>query len=171
MAMRKAMAWLNLAWSFGRHVTVQLPARAFGRGPGARSFRDAVLPEGYVPLEQAEREAVPAWMQCIHCGLCSLACPTIADAPSSAWDEAWTFVAGPSRSIDRAPAVAANIGPCADCAACADVCPTGVPIPQMATALRRLAASVPAPTSASAAAHHAPPAPANVSVASARGST
>lgn len=143
MAMRKAFAWLNLAWSFGRHVTVQMPARALGRGPGARRFRDAVLPEGYVPLEPAEREAMPDWMQCIHCGLCSLACPTIGNAPASAWDEAWTFVAGPSRSIDRAPAVAADITPCADCTACADVCPTGVPIPEMAAALRRLAASVP----------------------------
>ena len=146
MAMRKAFAWLNLAWSFGRHVAVQMPARALGRAPGDRRFRDAVLPEGYVPLEPSEREALPSWMQCIHCGLCSLACSTIADAPASAWDEAWTFVAGPSRSIDRAPVVAADIGPCAECTSCADVCPTGVPIPHMAAALRRLAAAVPPAT-------------------------
>lgn len=144
MALRKAFAWINLAWSFGRHVTLQMPARALGRGSGVRRFRDAVLPEGYVPLDSAEREAIPSFMQCIHCGLCSLVCPDIRNASASAWDEAWTFVAGPSRSIDRAPVAAAGIPSCADCAACADVCPTGVPIPQMAAALRRLAESVPA---------------------------
>jgi ferredoxin len=143
VALRKAFAWINLAWSFGRHVAVQMPARALGGGAGVRRFRDAVLPEGYVPLDAAEREAVPSFMQCIHCGLCSLACPDIRDASMSAWDEAWTFVAGPSRSIDRAPVVAADISPCADCDACANVCPTGVPIPLMAATLRRLATSVP----------------------------
>ena len=151
MALRKAFAWMNLAWSFGRHVAVQMPARAFGRGAGALRFREAVLPEGYVPLEPAERDAVPSFMDCIHCGLCSFACADIAAAPASAWDEAWTFVAGPSRSIDRAPLVAADMSPCAACDACADVCPTGVPIPLMAAALRRLAASVPTPSADSAA--------------------
>jgi succinate dehydrogenase/fumarate reductase-like Fe-S protein len=144
MAFNRAFAWINLAWSFGRHVVVQMPARAFGRGNGARRFRDAVLPEGYVPLEPPEREAIPHVMQCIHCGLCSLACPDLHDAPATAWDEAWTFVAGPSRSIDRAHIVAADISPCADCDDCASVCPTGVPIPLLAAALRRLATSVPA---------------------------
>jgi ferredoxin len=146
MAIRKTFAWMNLAWNFGRHVAVQMPARALGRGAGAQRFRDAVLPEGYVPLEPAEREAMPSTMQCIHCGLCSLACPDIRSAPASAWDEAWTFVAGPSRSIDRAPLVAADLPPCVDCQECADVCPTGVPITHMAATLRRLAASVPRPS-------------------------
>jgi succinate dehydrogenase/fumarate reductase-like Fe-S protein len=144
MAFNRTFAWLNLAWSFGRHVVVQMPARVFDRGAGAQRFRAAVLPEGYVPLEQSERDAIPSFMQCIHCGLCSLACPDIRDAPANAWDEAWSFVAGPSRSIDRAPAVVADISPCARCDACADVCPTGVPIPLMAATLQRLATSVPA---------------------------
>jgi succinate dehydrogenase/fumarate reductase-like Fe-S protein len=143
MALNKAAAWLNLAWSFGRHVAVQLPARALGRGTSARRFRTAVMPEGYVPLEPQERTALPSFMHCVHCGLCSLACPDIAAAGTSAWDEAWTFVAGPSRSIDRAALVAADLSSCADCAECARVCPTGVPIPLMAATLRRLAASTP----------------------------
>lgn len=145
MALNKALAWINLAWHFGRHVALEMPARALGRDSGSKRFRDAVLPEGYVPLEPAERDALPAFMQCIHCGLCALACPDIREAPAGAWDEAWTFVAGSSRSIDRASTVAADMPACADCDECARVCPTGVPIPLMAATLRRLAASTPAP--------------------------
>jgi succinate dehydrogenase/fumarate reductase-like Fe-S protein len=145
MAFGKALAWVNLAWNFGRHVVVQMPARALGAGSGAQRFSDAVQSEGYVPLDPAERAAMPAFMQCIHCGLCSLACPDIRAASASAWDEAWTFVAGPSRSIDRATTVAADIPPCADCDECARVCPTNVPIPLLAATLRRLAASAPVP--------------------------
>lgn len=143
MSFGRVLAWLNLAWSFARHVVVYMPPRLTGRDAGGKRFRDAVQPEGYVPLDAAERAAMPSFMSCIHCGLCSLACPDVRSAPSSAWDEAWTFVAGPSRSIDRATFVAADMTPCADCDACANVCPTGVPIPLMAATLRRLAASTP----------------------------
>ena len=139
MGVGKVVAWLNLAWNFARHVTVQLPARLLGRDTGAQRFRAAVFAEGYVPLTPDERALVPAAMQCINCGLCSLACPDLTAAPHSAWEETWTFVAGPSRSLDHAALVAAGISPCADCDECARVCPTGVPITQIAAMLRRLA--------------------------------
>jgi succinate dehydrogenase/fumarate reductase-like Fe-S protein len=134
----RAAAWLNLAYRFGRHVLVQMPLRALRTGTDMRRFSDAVNAEGYTPLLPAERAALPATMNCINCGLCSLACPTLRTAPFSAWEESWTFVAGPSRSIDRARLAAAGLTPCADCAACAAVCPTGVPIPHLAALVRRM---------------------------------
>jgi succinate dehydrogenase/fumarate reductase-like Fe-S protein len=139
MSVGRTMAWLNLAYRFGTHVMLRMPRRALGRGSDAQRFRDAVLPEGYVPLEPAERALMPAAMQCVHCGLCALACPGLASAPASAWDEAWTFVAGPSRSIDRARLVADGPLHCASCDACARACPTDVPIAQIAAMLTRLA--------------------------------
>lgn len=140
MSVGRTMAWLNLAYRFGTHVLLRMPRRALGRGADAQRFRDAVFPEGYIPLQPAGRALMPAAMQCVHCGLCALACPGLATAPASAWDEAWTFVAGPSRSIDRAVLVADGALHCATCDACTEVCPTGVPITQIATMLTRLAA-------------------------------
>jgi succinate dehydrogenase/fumarate reductase-like Fe-S protein len=152
----RALAWLNLAYRFGRHVTLRLPRRALGRRGELGRFLAAVEPEGYTPLTAEERALLPAAMACINCGLCALACAsagaragtaamgavaggTVPGHAGSAWDDAWTFVAGPSRSLDRAPLVAAGIPACATCDACASVCPTGVPIPRLAALARRMA--------------------------------
>jgi succinate dehydrogenase/fumarate reductase-like Fe-S protein len=144
----RTAAWLNLAYRFGRHVLVRLPRRVLRRSADMQRFVAAVVPEGYTPLSPADRALLPSAMRCINCGLCSLACPTLRTAPASAWDEPWTFVAGPSRSIDRASIVATGMAPCADCEASAAVCPTGVPIPELAGLVRRMrAAPDPAPPS------------------------
>lgn len=138
MAMGRAVAWLNLAYRFGTHVLLRMPGRVLRGSGDAERFRSAVMPEGYVPLMPDERLIMPDAMACISCGLCSLACPAVDTTAASAWDEAWTFVAGPSRSIDRAPLVAAGPMECAGCDACAAVCPTGVPITRIAAMLTRL---------------------------------
>jgi ferredoxin len=134
----RALAWINLATHFARHVVWRLPRRAVRGNHDLARFLGAVAPEGYVPLTLAERDAFPAFMGCIHCGLCALACPALRAAPETAWLDTWTFIAGPSRSIDRAANVLADLTPCADCDACAAACPTGVPIPQLAAMVRRI---------------------------------
>lgn len=132
----RALAWLNLAYHFNKHILVRLPKRAFRGGADAERFRDAVEPEGYVPLSPAERDIMPRAMRCINCGLCAIAATP--DAPISAWDEAWTFVAGPSRSIDRAHIVSAALPAAAFSAQASAVCPMGVPITEIAAMLERL---------------------------------
>jgi succinate dehydrogenase/fumarate reductase-like Fe-S protein len=135
----RAFAWANLAYRFAVHVLWRLPRRALNGRPDYQQFRSVVLPEGYAPLSAAERARFPEFMSCIHCGLCSLACPEIRAAPASAWDEAWTFVAGPARSLERAPLVTRGLSACTRCTQCDAVCPTGVPNTKMAATLQRLA--------------------------------
>ena len=134
----RALAWINLATHFARHVVWRMPRRAVRGNHDLARFLGAVAPEGYVPLVPEERASFAAFMNCVHCGLCTFSCPALRAAPASAWLDTWTFVAGPSRSIDRAAVVLADLTPCADCAACAAACPTGVPIPQLAAMVRRI---------------------------------
>lgn len=134
---RKLGAWLNLAWHFNKHMVLRWPWRAFRRGRDLERFRAATGAEGYVPLTAAQRAAFPSFMGCVHCGLCALAVDS-QPAPMSAWDEAWTFAGGASRSIDHAPLVARDMSTCARSLRAAEVCPTGVPIPFMANTIESL---------------------------------
>ena len=136
----RIVAWINLAYRFAVHVLWRLPRRALGNRPDYERFRTTVAAEGYAPLPAEVRAAFPAFMSCIHCGLCTLACPALRDAPASAWSEAWTFVVGPARSLERAALVAAELAPCTRCSQCDAVCPTGVPITYLASVIRQLAA-------------------------------
>lgn len=129
-------AWANLGYRMAAHVLVRMPARALGALRDRERFLEAVRPEGFLPLLPEERAGFPRTMACVHCGLCALAGPHA----SSAWDEAWTFVAGPSRALDRATVVAASTPAPARERATSLVCPTGVPIHQIAAMLDRLAA-------------------------------
>ena len=132
----QAVAWANLGYRMAAHVLVRMPARALGLVQDRARFLAAVRPEGYLPLQPEERALFPRTMNCVHCGLCALAVPHA----RTGWDDAWTFVAGSSRALDRSSIVAASIPPAARDAAAARVCPMGVPINRMAAMHDRLAA-------------------------------
>lgn len=135
--MSKYNAWLNLAYRFGRHVLFRMPSRPFSHD--MQTFVGQVVPEGYVPLDEGDRIVFPEMMRCVHCGLCALSCPSLAASPASAWNDAWTFAGGLSRSLDHADLVAADLSPCTRCAECEASCPTGVPITRLATLVTRMA--------------------------------
>jgi succinate dehydrogenase/fumarate reductase-like Fe-S protein len=134
---KKLFAWLNLAWHFAGQITTRTWLRPFRRGRDRKRFYDAVSPEGYLPLDPPARTEFVRYMNCVHCGLCALACDS-SQQPMSAWDEAWTFVAGGARSLDRAQLVVQDLPACAQQPAAQAVCPTGVPINNMAGAFQRM---------------------------------
>ena len=77
----------------------------------------------------------------MQCGLCAIACEPLQRRPGSAWEEAWTFVAGASRSLDHVDMVARELPDCALTDSAERACPMGVPINHMAATIRRMAES------------------------------
>lgn len=135
---RKLFAWINLAWHFAKHVLTRLWLRPFRGGRDLARFRKQVEPEGYVPMPAPMRAEFPRYMGCIHCGLCAIPCASLQAAPASAWDEAWTFVTGASRSLDHVDLVNADVSECVHAPAVEKVCPAGVPINHMADQMRAI---------------------------------
>lgn len=132
---RKVFAWLNLALYFALHVITRVPFRRLRKGADLKRLSATAGAEGYVPLKPDARAEFPRYMNCIHCGLCAIPCDT---APASAWDEAWTFVAGGSRSLERAALVAKDICACASSPSTDAMCPMAVPISHMAETIKTL---------------------------------
>jgi succinate dehydrogenase/fumarate reductase-like Fe-S protein len=138
---RKLVAWLNLAWFFGRHVTTRWWLRPLRPGRDLARFNRAIAAEGYVPLEPATRDNFTRYMACVHCGLCALPCDQLQNHPHSAWDEPWTFVGGAARSLDQSRLIAIDLPACAQQPGIDAICPMGVPINQMSGAILRMAQS------------------------------
>ena len=134
MNTRKLFAWLNLAYRFNVHVLFTLPRRFLTRTRDGNRFASITAGEGYLPLTPGERDAMPGAMRCIHCGLCSFATTDARDA----WSEPWTFIAGPSRALDRASAAAASAPLHAHSIAGETLCPQGVPIAAVQSMIVRL---------------------------------
>jgi hypothetical protein len=91
------------------------------------------------PLTPAERERLPAMSRCINCGLCALVVRRVGHVRLP--DLASAYL----RDLTLLPAAAADLeggDPGAGAlAAAAAVCPVGVPLDEVAAAVRRLASA------------------------------
>lgn len=127
---------MRLAWAYVRHL-----ARRRFRSP-APGTADEVLTtyshDRLRPLTAAERERLPAMSRCINCGLCALVVRRLGEARMP--DLANTYLRDYTQlPIARADLVGAEARAHV-LAAAAAVCPTGVPLDEVAEAVRRLAA-------------------------------
>ncbi len=133
--MSRRAALLRLAWAYTRHVARQ----RFHRPPLASAAEVLVTygRDGFRPLTQPERELLPAAARCISCGLCALVVKRVAGVRPPDLPAAYL------RDHTLLPAAAADLevgDPGAHAlAAAAAVCPVGVPLDEVAAAVRRLA--------------------------------
>ncbi len=126
---------LRLAWAYAGHLY-----RQHFRTPPPASAEEVLVTYGedrLRPLTPHERERLPAMSRCISCGLCALVVRRVGSTRLPDLANAYL------RDLTLLPLAASDLegvdpGPAA-LAAAATVCPVGVPLDEVAAAIRRLA--------------------------------
>ncbi len=129
--LKRAISFLYLAVAFNvRQLRRLLRGRA--DDGGEQRFLENYVAEGMAPMGPTDEALLAELGRCIHCGLCEAVCRLPVDR--------WTTY---SRATAMAASAAATIPRACpdDCAACVDICPTGVPLTEIPAFVHRRARS------------------------------
>lgn len=130
-----------LAWALVKTVLRRLLSR---RGTGIAAFRENYDPDGLPPVSIEERAQMPAFERCIACGLCDRGEAERIARSGGAYRGVMALVVGGSRSMPDFRAAAYSFSFVSDevLAEKEALCPTGVPMRQIARFVRDKAAAV-----------------------------
>lgn len=123
----------RLAAAYGRHQLRRIAPRQ--EAAGYARVRAMYADDGLLPLTPEERAQMPAMSRCINCGTCALVAGRLGSAQLPDLSSAYL------RPLPLLRSVGADLNGEADLAAAARACPTGVPLPEVAATIRRLAAA------------------------------
>jgi hypothetical protein len=122
----------KLAWAYGLHLARRRLTRPRSQLP---ALVKTYTPEGIRPLTPAEREMHPRLIGCINCGLCALAAGRMGKTRLP--DLASSYMRLYARIGDAASDIE---GDEPDFELASAACPVGLPLADVATVVRRLAA-------------------------------
>ena len=128
--MARADSLAKLAWAYGIHL-----ARRRIRRPRSQlaELLETYAPDGIRALEPAERERHPRLVTCINCGLCALAAGRMGRTRlpdlAASYMRLYARVSGASSDL---------AGDVPDLAAATSACPVGLPLEEVAAAVRRM---------------------------------
>jgi hypothetical protein len=143
MDRRRAVSMVRLAGAYARHVVTHTASRRTPRGEGLAAFARLYQRDRITPLTPQDREELPSHGLCVACGLCTFAAgragylraDRLPSQLTRTLPELWTSRELPYDKLDWQ--------------AGAEVCPMGVPLPQMrGFVARRLERDGTAPTAA-----------------------
>lgn len=111
---------------------IKWPFRQKRRGAGA--FLTYYGTEGLLPLASPDKDLLLKFSECLQCGYCDTACPSLWQATAGA---ARAKFPGPARVLttwSRLPGEIAQLDwdfeHCAQCAQCGQACPNQIPVEQ-----------------------------------------
>jgi hypothetical protein len=130
--MARADSLAKLAFAYGVHLTRRRLTRPRSQ---LAKLLETYAPDGIRPLLPEERARHPRMIGCINCGLCALAAGRMGKTRlpdlASAYLRLYARLGDASSDVE---------GDEPDWEAAAAACPVGVPLPEVAAIVRRLAA-------------------------------
>src|SRR5262245_8729365 len=92
------------------------------------------LPLAATPARQDAGIAYESFLDCLHCGLCTSACPTyveLGNENDSPRGRIYLMRAVTDGRLELTPEVKSHLDLCLDCRACESACPSGVQYGQL----------------------------------------
>ena len=127
LATHAAVHWIKL-------VGLLLTGRRTERGLAL--FLTNFLPDGITPLSAAEARHLPSFERCLACQACDPVCPLVLTLGQEVFPGPSYLAACLSRSMPQFPAAREYLEQftrCGDCRACEEVCPSAVPLREIAS--------------------------------------
>lgn len=128
--MARADSLVKLAWAYGIHLARRRLTR---RRSQLSDLLETYRPDGIRPVDAATRELHPRLIACINCGLCALAAGRLGRTRLP--DLASSYM----RLYPRLDEASSDLeGDMPDLVAASAVCPVGLPLEDVAAAVRRM---------------------------------
>src|SRR5436189_3768706 len=132
-AMGRADSLAKLALAYGAHLTRR---RLMRPRPQLHSLLETYAADGIRAVDSAERAQHPRLVTCINCGLCALAAGRLGYTRLP--DLASSYMRLYARLGEASSDVSRGEGDGPDLAAASSVCPVGLPLDEVAAAVRRM---------------------------------
>ncbi len=131
--MARSDSYAKLAWAYGLHLARRRLART---RPQLADLYQTYAADGIQALEPAARDKHPRLVACINCGLCALAAGRVGKTRLP--DLASSYMRIYARLGEASSDISGGEGDGPDLAAASSVCPVGLPLNEVAAAVRRM---------------------------------
>ncbi|MFO1519480.1 MAG: 4Fe-4S dicluster domain-containing protein [bacterium] len=125
--MKKTLARIYL----GYHFLLHFLKKPFNRRlRGLKPFVDHYGKDGILPLETSDLTLLRRFSDCIHCGYCDTACPSLLQFPRERFPGPRYIAGAFTRNFHHLMEAALDAPFCDGCDACERACPCSIPITQ-----------------------------------------
>ncbi len=137
--MSRIISFLNLAYRFNVHMLKKPVSSA--RGAARERFLQNYADDRLAPLSPQQRQALSRFSRCVCCGLCDTVCQNLPTSRRHLFNGPSDLACSVGRSMpefELAGEYLAQWQECGECRECEDICPSGVPLRELAAFVEQL---------------------------------
>ena len=140
--MSRIISFLNLAYRFNVHMLKKPVSSA--RGAARERFLQNYADDRLAPLSPQQRQALSRFSRCVCCGLCDTVCQNLPTSRRHLFNGPSDLAGCHTRSLPDYHLLGPSLDnwhTCDRCTHCEDVCPSGVPLRDLARLVTEIMAA------------------------------